>query len=160
MNIIEVASERGKICEELLRLLPQWFGIESALQHYVREVESMPTFVAMMGEKKIGFISLHLHNKWTAEIHVMAVHPDHHRQGVGRALLEFCQNYLRERNFEFLSVKTLSPSRPHREYDLTRRFYLGMEFRPVEEFKELWGSHNPCLMLIKSLALPRAPHLN
>ena len=37
-------------------------------------------------------------------------------------------------------------------YDKTRKFYLKYGFTPVEEFKSLWGEHNPCLMMVKILA--------
>jgi hypothetical protein len=33
---------------------------------------------------------------------------------------------------EFITVKTLSPARVNREYELTRKFYLGMGFAPVK----------------------------
>ncbi|MBC7456865.1 MAG: hypothetical protein H7235_01205, partial [Bdellovibrionaceae bacterium] len=50
-------------------------------------------------------------------------------------------------------VKTLSEARAHENYEKTRKFYLKSGFVPIEEFKTLWGEHNPCLMLIKDLGL-------
>jgi ribosomal protein S18 acetylase RimI-like enzyme len=149
----EILTGKGQICNDLLRRLPLWFGIESAIQDYVADVEAMPTFAAFASdsEQAIGFVALNPHNEFTAEVHVMAVHPDFHRQGVGRLLLTAVEDNLRQKKFEFLSVKTLSPSRPNREYDLTRKFYLSLGFRPVEEFKTLWGEANPCWLMIKSL---------
>lgn len=151
IEIKEITEGRGRICDELLRSLPLWFGIESAIRQYVLDVERMPTFVAYSRERSIGFVSLNLHNKWTAEIHVMAIHPEFHRRGIGRNLLAVSQDYLRERGYEFLSVKTISPSSQSKEYEITRRFYLSLGFRPVEEFKTIWGEANPCLLMIKAL---------
>lgn len=59
-----------------------------------------------------------------------------------------------------LSVKTLSESRPDEEYDRTRQFYLGIGFIPIEEFKTLWGEHNPCLLLIKEISRSPAVKLH
>ena len=150
-QILEATRNRGQICNELLRSLPLWFGIEEAIRKYVLDVESMPTLVAYATERPVGLVALNRHNEWTAEVHVMAVHPDFHRQGIGRDLIAAAENYLRALNYQFLSVKTLSPSRPNKEYEMTRSFYFAAGFRPVEEFKTLWGEVNPCLLMIKSL---------
>jgi ribosomal protein S18 acetylase RimI-like enzyme len=150
-KIKETTDDRGLICDELLHSLPQWFGIESAIQQYVLDVERMPTFVAYLADRLIGFVSLNLRNQWTAEIHVMAIHPEFHRRGIGRNLLAISEDYLRSRGYEFLSVKTISPLSQSKEYETTRRFYFSVGFRPVEEFKTLWGEANPCLLMIKAL---------
>jgi ribosomal protein S18 acetylase RimI-like enzyme len=151
VEVKELTQGRGQICNDLLRALPLWFGIEEAIRQYALDVEQMPTFVAYERSRAIGFVSLNRHNEWTAEVHVMAIHPDFHRRGVGRDLIEAAESHLRKLNFQFLSVKTLSPSRPNKEYEMTRKFYFAMGFRPVEEFKTLWGEANPCLFMIKSL---------
>ena len=151
LEIKEITEDRGRICNELLRSLPLWFGIESAIRQYVLDVEGMPAFVAYFGERSVGFVSLNLRNQWTAEIHVMAIHPEFHRKGIGRNLLAVSEDYLRERRYEFLSVKTISPSSQSKEYEITRRFYFSVGFRPVEEFKTIWGEANPCLLMIKAL---------
>lgn len=149
--IKEVTDGKGKICNDLLRSLPLWFGIEEAIQNYVKEVESMPMLAAFDGARVVGFYSLNFHNAFTAEIHVMAVHPEFHRRGLGRELQARAEEFLKKKNFEFMSVKTIASSKPNREYALTRKFYEAMEFRPVEEFKTLWGEANPCLLMIKKL---------
>ena len=150
-EIKESTEDRGRICNDLLRSLPLWFGIESAIRQYVSDVETMPTFVASVGGNPIGFLSLHIHNEWTAEIHVIAVRSEFHRNGIGRRLFAVAEDYLRKRRCEFLSVKTISASSPNKEYESTRRFYFSMGFKPVEEFRALWGEANPCLLMIKSL---------
>jgi ribosomal protein S18 acetylase RimI-like enzyme len=151
IEIKEITENRGHVCNDLLRSLPLWFGIEAAIRQYVLDVERMPTLVAFEGELPVGFVSLNSHSEWTAEVHVMAIHPRCHRKGIGKALIEACERYLKERGYEFLSVKTISPSSANKEYALTRKFNLAMGFRPVEEFKNLWGEGNPCLLMIKSL---------
>lgn len=149
--IREITRDRGAICSELWRSLPRWFGIESAIQRYVSDVEELTTFAAYVQEKPVGLASLDFHNEYTAELHIIAVHPEFHRQGIGRLLVAAVESHLKPLNYEFLSVKTLSPSRPNKEYEQTRTFYAAMGFRPVEEFKTLWGEANPCLLMIKAL---------
>ncbi|MEK6774859.1 MAG: hypothetical protein AABY64_13025 [Bdellovibrionota bacterium] len=61
------------------------------------------------------------------------------------------ENDLRKEGVKFLTVKTLSESRPNKEYNQTRNFYLKVGFTPLEEFKTLWGDANPCVLLVKNL---------
>lgn len=151
MTIDEVEEGRGSICNQLLRSLPQWFGIEEAIVKYVEDVEGMPFFAAFDGDGAIGFLALNLHNEWTAEIHVMAIHPDLHRQGLGKKLQIRAESYLRQNGYEYMTVKTLSSSRKCEEYERTRIFYAAMGFRPLEELKTLWGEASPCLFMVKTL---------
>lgn len=151
ISVDVVHHNKAEICEKVLRALPKWFGIESAILDYVTDVQTMPMFVARDGDEVIGFISLNEHNPKTAEIHVMGVLEAYHRQKVGKTLVERAEPHLASRHFDYLTVKTLSESRVNEEYDRTRRFYLAMGFTPLEEFKTLWGEDNPCLFLVKTL---------
>lgn len=81
----------------------------------------------------------------------MAVAPSHHRRGVGLALLEAAEAYLRNQGVRFLQVKTLSDSHDSPEYARTRRFYYAAGFEPLQEFPTLWDKANPCLQMIKWL---------
>jgi len=94
--------------ESILRGLPEWFGIESALQRFVRDAARLPTFVARLGADHagdvIGFTTVRQHYETSAEIHVAGVLPEYHRQGVGRALLECTEAWLRERGVEDAQV--------------------------------------------------------
>jgi len=143
---------QAAVCEPILRALPDWFGIEEAILHYEDEIERLPTCLALDEDGRVaGFVSLKQHTPYAAEVYVMAVRPDVHRQGLGRALLSRARAYLREMGIEYLQVKTLSPAHPDPNYARTRRFYEAMGFRPMEEVPELWGKANPCLILIQRL---------
>lgn len=167
MKIQKIASpsERTLICNQILRALPSWFGIESAIVKYATDVATMDTWAIFFNEKAIGFISINLHNESTAEIHVMGIQEEYHKQGYGRTLIETVEDDLINRNFKFLTVKTLSASHPDQNYDKTRKFYLKMGFTPLEEFKSLWNENNPCLLLVKSLyeapkvQIPKLSHI-
>lgn len=151
---IEDPIKKSEICEKILRSLPQWFGIESAILDYIKDVQNMDTWVVTnvnSDTDTLGFISINKHNKYTAEVHVMGVLPNYHGKKIGAELICVAEESLVAQGFKFLTVKTLSEKRPDVNYDKTRQFYLKYGFIPIEEFKTLWGEHNPCLMLIKSL---------
>lgn len=143
-----MAPGEASACEELLRALPDWFGIPEAIEGYRRDFESMETFVL---DDLSGFLTLKAHGEASAEIQVMAVAPGAHRQGRGRRLVEHAEAELRRRDCRFLQVKTLAPERENEHYARTRRFYSALGFVPLEVFHELWGGDNPCLQMIKKL---------
>lgn len=154
-SIREIHTGKGQLCDRILRSLPKWFGIESAIANYTRDVELMPTFVAECSSgEAAAFLSLNFHNEINAEIHVMAVLREYHGAGLGTALVKAAEEYARKRGARYVTVKTLSPARPNPEYDMTRRFYQSVGFLPLEEFKTLWGEANPCLLMIKTIRSP------
>jgi ribosomal protein S18 acetylase RimI-like enzyme len=142
---------QSSICVPLLWALPDWFGLEDAILNYAREIELLPTFLAKADEGVLGFLSLKQHTPYSAEILVMAVHPDVQRSGIGRALVGAVEAYARGLGVEYMQVKTLGPSRPDENYAKTRAFYEALGFRPMEEFRQIWDEHNPCLIMVKRL---------
>jgi GNAT superfamily N-acetyltransferase len=146
--VVEVAepAERSRLCESILRELPDWFGIEEATAAYIRDVADLPTFA--VGDD--GFLAVKLHTPKAAELYVMGVRPERHRRGIGTALLAAAEDYLRERDVEYFQVKTLGPSHPDEGYERTRRFYEARGFVALEEIHGLWEA-NPCLLMVKSL---------
>lgn len=144
-------SGQSTICEPILRSVPTWFGIEAANQQYVKDIEANITFIAERDNQAVGFLTPVKHSEVSAEIHVMAVLPQYHRNGVGRELTNHAEAYLRDAGIQFLQVKTLSSSDPDEDYRKTRAFYFGMGFVVLQEFPDLWGSENPCVQLIKAL---------
>jgi len=148
------------VCESILRSLPDWFGIESAIVQYVKDVEVMPTFLACAPggnhtslDNVAGFLTVNRHFDKTAEVHLIAVRQEWHKKGIGSLLLYHVERWLEEQGVQFLQVKTLSPARECEHYARTRAFYLARGFLPLEEFKTLWGERNPCLQLIKRLTV-------
>lgn len=139
------------VTEPILRALPDWFGIEESTRQYIQYTDDHPTFVAYEGEQAAGFLALLEHSAYSAEIYVMAVRPELHGKGIGRALVEAAEAWLRERRFEYLQVKTLADSDPDEGYKATRAFYRRLGFRPLEVFPTLWDSSNPCLQMIKKI---------
>ena len=143
----------GDICRTILHTLPTWFGIPAAVQDYIAVADRSPTVIASLGERDVGLLTLVRHTPYAAEIYVMAVLPEFHRQGIGRALIAHAEHNLAADGVEFLQVKTLSPSQPDEGYQRTRAFYSSYGFRPLEEFPELWDPENPALQMIKVISL-------
>ena len=141
----------GPICRSILSALPAWFGIEESVDDYVAVADRSATVVASLDGEDVGIVTVVSHNQYSAEVYVMAVMPDHHRQGIGRAMLEHVEGSLARAGVEFLQVKTLGPSRPDEGYEKTRAFYLSYGFRPLEEFPDLWNPENPALLMIKTV---------
>jgi GNAT superfamily N-acetyltransferase len=148
---IEAPETRARLCGAILRSLPEWFGIESAIEEYVREVRGLPALGAELDGEEAGFLALKLHSPHAAEIYVMGVRREVHGRGVGTALIGAAEAMLRSRSIEYLQVKTLGPSRPSEHYARTRRFYEVKGFRRLEELHGLWSEGNPTLVLVKRL---------
>ena len=142
---------KATICEPILRSLPAWFGIEEAILQYLKDIDQLPTFLATLEGEVLGFLTLKQHYPQSAEILVMGCLPDHHRKGIGRALVYHAEAWLAEQGVEYLQVKTLSPAHPDKGYAGTRDFYRALRFQPLEEFKKLWDEANPCLVMIKKI---------
>ena len=138
-------------CIPILRSLPDWFGLEEAILDYERQVDELPTFLGRADGSVQGFLTLKQHNEFSAEILVMAVQPEQHRGGIGRALVEAAEAHCLSLGIEYMQVKTLGPSRPDEHYAGTRRFYAALGYRPLEEFSRIWDADNPCLILVKRI---------
>lgn len=156
-NFIEFKEEseestKSEICETVLRSLPGYFGIEEAVEDYIEGVRDKYFLSVDVGDIPVGFVSLKDHNEFTSELYVMGLVEELHGRGIGKRLIENVEGYLSEQGREYLTVKTLGPSREDdKPYDRTRCFYRAVGFTPLEEFKELWDEGNPCLFMVKSL---------
>lgn len=152
--VVTAGEQSPRTVERLLRLLPGWFGIESSNAHYAEVAATMPTYLAWPAQARPGAAAGVLlavrHFPAAAEIYLMAVDPAMHRQGAGRALVEALERDLVADGVRLLQVKTLGPSHPDQGYRLTRLFYQGMGFEPLEETADLWPQ-NPCLIMVKVL---------
>ena len=111
----------------------------------------MPTWLAKEGDRVVGFLTLRKHFPQSAEIHCMAVHPDHHRKGIGALLVHALEHELSCQGVRILQVKTIAEQKECAAYAMTRRFYGALGFMPLEVFPTLWDESNPCLLLVKTL---------
>jgi GNAT superfamily N-acetyltransferase len=137
--------------ERILRALPEWFGIESALLGYVRDARSLPGFAAFDGDEVVGVCLVRRHTPVAAEIDLLAVPRELHRHGIGRSLIERAAADLRRDGVELLQVKTFGPSGDSEPYERTRAFYAALGFLPLEERTDIWGPEDPCLISVLPL---------
>ena len=97
-------------------------------------------FVAEDGNKEVvGFISFFV-NQGKAEIGWIGIHPDLHRQGVGRSLLHRLLRELESTQVSELYVHTLGDAVDYEPYQRTRKFYRQMGF---QDFKRIAHPENP-----------------
>lgn len=139
--------------EEILRDLPEWFGIEDALSGYVEQARVLPTYTAVEDDDVVGVCLIEQHTSYAAEVHLLAVKRAMHRRRIGHALMAAAESDLRRAGVEFVQVKTLGAEHPSPEYAATRAFYEALGFRALEEFEEdtIWPG-NPCLLMVKALS--------
>jgi ribosomal protein S18 acetylase RimI-like enzyme len=153
--LVTTGTQDPDTVRRLLGLLPHWFGIESSNAGYIAAAHELPTYLARPaadpGSVPAGVLLAKRHFPGAAEIYLMAVDPAGHRHGAGRALVSALETDLIADGVGLLQVKTLGPSRPDAGYDLTRRFYGALGFRPLEELPDLWDADNPCLIMVKVL---------
>ena len=76
--------------------------------NYVEEIKKSPTLLAVVGNEYAGFLSFKQHNKYTAELYVMAIYLKYQHQGIGRALIHHTKSILCQQGFEYWQVKTLA----------------------------------------------------
>ena len=151
MAIIEqLRFEHIALCEKVLRQLPAWFGIEQAIRNYASDLERCDGLVATVDGTVVAFVGLKRYGSHSIELNVIGVLPEYRRKGMGSQLIEAVENLASESGVQFLHTKTLSASVPYEPYEQTRKFWRAMGFLPLDEHL-LWGSSNPCLVLIKAL---------
>jgi GNAT superfamily N-acetyltransferase len=152
VNLDEMEQGAGPQCRAVLQALPEWFGIPESVERYVAAADCSPTIVASIRGATVGILTLVRHSPYAAEVYVMAVLREHHREGIGRRMLERAEGMLAKDGVEFLQVKTLSSRRHDEGYARTRAFYEACGFRPLEEMPDLWGPENPALQMVKVVA--------
>lgn len=150
VQLITDPSEKEKTASAVLSALPDWFGLPESTAAYVRESRDMPFWADVEDGRPRGFIALKETSPHTAEIAVMGVLPQYHRQGIGRALFDAFHAYARERGYSFLQVKTVQEGH-YAEYDRTNAFYRSLGFKELECFPTLWDEWNPCQVFVMSV---------
>ncbi|MCF7859236.1 MAG: GNAT family N-acetyltransferase [Candidatus Cloacimonetes bacterium] len=142
---------KSDICTKIILNLPAWFGIAESNEAMDKAVRETDFYAAFFNEIPVGFYSVVSHFPQTSEIYVCGILENYQRLGIGSALQRKIEEDLRNKDVSYLTVKTLSSAHPDKSYSKTRKFYQDQGFLPVEEFKDIWGKENPCLMLIKNI---------
>jgi len=158
LRIVGPTNQSQAECEEILRSVPEWFGIEEALLEYVANTATLPTFVIRDGMRALGFVSLRQHFAHSWEIDCIAIHATERNKGLGTLLLRHAERWLVAQGARFLQVKTIAAASPNPHYAQTRAYYERMGFTAVEVFPELWDPWNPCLQMLKTVDSAKFAH--
>ena len=137
-------KDEGKlgICFQIARNLSGWFN-EAGIKAMAGDLREEKTFVAV-DEEILGFITLKPLNGKALEIRWMAIRRELRGNGIDTKLLRFVEEWVREKGFELLVVKT-SGDLTYKPYDVMGGFVRVALIDPYPEWNE------PAVIYIKSL---------
>ena len=149
--IKEVKDEKQKmaVVAEVLKDLPEWFGIPESTQAYIEGAKDLRVWVAYQESDVVGFISLSYSSEDCAEIDCLGVKKTFQGQGIGRELITTIEREA-VKQVDYLQVKTVAEG-SNKDYDRTNVFYRSLDFKKLEIFPQLWDLKNPCQILIKKI---------
>jgi ribosomal protein S18 acetylase RimI-like enzyme len=140
-----------RLLEDLTTRLPEWFGQPEANRHYAEQAEILDAWAARIDGRAVGLLLLKRHGAVSAEIYWLGVDRDHHRQGIGRTLVDAIAGQLKQERVKYLFVMTLHPDDPYEPYRRTRAFYEGLGFELVLTRDPPGSSPNPLAYYLKPL---------
>lgn len=147
---IKDKAKKKEISRNILEALTEWFEVEESREQYIAESEDRVFFAAEENGEYVGFLCLKETGNATVELAVMGVLNGHHREGIGRKLVEKAKEAARASGYSFMQVKTVQMGK-YEEYDRTNLFYISCGFREFEVFPDLWDEANPCQIYVMSL---------
>ena len=152
MLVREIRREDYEAIESIARALsPKWFT-DSAVQEIVHAVRNERGFVAISNSRSLGFATCRERSDGvTADLTWIGVHPDFHRRGVGRSLIEAVELEFGKRGFKALEVCTVAGTVDYEPYALTRKFYSAMGFAEMEIVPGGFPSGDDKLLLTKHI---------
>ena len=150
-TIEEVKDEDQKmaVVDEVLKDLPEWFGIPESTQAYIEGAKDLRVWAAYQESDVVGFISLSYSSEDCAEIDCLGVKKSFQGQGIGRELITTIEREA-VKQVDYLQVKTVAEG-SNKDYDRTNVFYRSVGFKKLEIFPQLWDPQNPCQILIKKI---------
>ena len=150
-TIEEVKDDDQKmaVVDEVLKDLPEWFGIPESTQAYIEGAKDLQVWAAYQEGDLLGFVCLSYSSEDCAEIDCLGVKKGHQGRGIGRELIATLESEARK-NVDYLQVKTVAQG-SNQDYDRTNVFYRSVGFKKLEIFPQLWGPQNPCQILIKKI---------
>lgn len=111
----------------LARSLDKWFNAEGLAQ-MARDLAGHEGYVAVRGERILGFITWAPAGEGVANLSWMGVDEREQRSGIGRALLRALVADLRAAGLRVLEVSTVADTVDYPPYAATRAFYRAEGF--------------------------------
>ena len=146
---VKDANQKMAVVAEVLKDLPEWFGIPESTQAYIEGAKTLQVWAAYQESDLVGFVSLSYSSEDCAEIDCLGIKKAHQGRGTGSQLLAILESEARKK-VDYLQVKTVAEG-SNKDYDRTNDFYRGLGFKKLEIFPQLWNPQNPCQILIKKL---------
>ncbi len=83
VTIVGPVADAGAQAGTILRELPDWFGNPEAVDRYATDLATLPTWLALDGERAVDFLTIRRHTTVASELYVLGVLPEYHRRGLG-----------------------------------------------------------------------------
>ncbi len=147
---IEKKEIKETVCLDILEALPEWFEIPESRVSYSKACREMPFWADTEADTVRGFIAMKETSQYAAEIYVMGIKKEYHRQGIGKALFHAFYAYAKNHGYEFIHVKTVRQG-IYADYDQTNAFYRAVGFRELECMEDLWDAANPCQVYVMAV---------
>ena len=142
----------------MAKLLPQWFT-ELGIQQIARDLQTQNGLVTLEGKNIAGFVTYAITvDETVAELTWIAVHPNLHRKGIGRSLVEALEEVVVGLGVSALEVSTVADSVEYEPYARTRTFYHALGFSDVRVDRGWYPSGDDRLLLRKVLAERTGQH--
>lgn len=140
---------KSGVVRTVLEGLPEWFGIEEAVIHYVEDSKEQIVFGAFdLYGNAIACICLKETSNVVLEVSVIGVNKDYQRKGIGKLLMSIAIKYAGDNCYRLLQVKTIELGH-FVTYDQTNEFYKSQGFFEFEVFPSLWNPAHPCQIYTK-----------
>ena len=133
-----LGREDGPAVLSLARSLGKWFNA-AGLAQMARDLTSHRGYVAVRGDRLLGFATWTRVDEETADLSWMGIAEDAQHQGIGTALLSLLSLDMREYGFRHLTVSTVADSVDYEPYAATRRFYRARGFADYRIDPGYWG---------------------
>lgn len=155
LQLTITSSDSEKYIDECLAIakdLNEYFT-KDAITTLSRDLLIHSLYIALNSKDLVGFTTIHKKSNYISEVSFMAVKREHHRQGIGSALVDRVTNDLRSQGIRLLEVKTLSADVDYFPYEKTRRFYEKNGFIHLDTIDPFpgWEPGSPCAIYVKIL---------
>lgn len=148
---IDKVIVKQEVAQEVLKDLPEWFGIDEATVQYIEQVKKYPFFAVYKRDEIVGFYSLREENKDTLDMFVLGIKKKYHHQGIGTMLHNYVLEYARAQKYKYLMVLTLSKEHKDTNYKVTRAFYHKLGFVDLYQSDKIWGKESPTQVMVLKL---------
>jgi ribosomal protein S18 acetylase RimI-like enzyme len=149
LHIRQIIREDHATIVAMAKLLPQWFT-ELGIQRIARDLQTQNGLVALEDENIAGFVTYAITvDETAAELTWIAVHPNLHRKGIGRSLVEALEEVLVRLGASALEVSTVADSVEYEPYARTRSFYHALGFSDIRVDRGWYPSGDDRLLLRK-----------